>query len=490
MAYIVNIPDDSGYTRDDFVAALQGKQDKLYSGQNIKTVGGKSVLGSGNLDFSGQGGGQEYTYDLTDYEIGLKNGVLQKLAQLNPQGKYMTFGVITDTHTWPTKADVESQYSEGEVERICQEIINAGIEFRGEGITDAASAAAYIKYNWPNQTQYYYGKTCEPNLMLLGAIGYEYGLDAVFCAGDLGEGCVKTGPFVPTPYDCNSYAMWRVGEMFKKYISVPMFFTEGNHDRWYGNWRTDLAGCRGCAEWRKWLSALNTPNMARFPETDNVRYKDTNGVFLPSNTYCVDFQDKKVKVVMRSQYEKQEYVTSTKVAESINDGSSSFYKYVHECLSLSNQSDAGNWSLLAVSHSAQQGTNYIDTRYNNFLSGLGSSAGNSTDNFVLPEPNGGYAGKCLVGEILGHKHPLSVNPAPRFKSNGCLENVSLLNSGMFTKADMAAQRNGSDYYCFSVFVLDDDNFNLHEIKVGYQYHTDSTAYDSTNGIFTFPLRHN
>lgn len=489
MAYIVDTSGESGYSRSDFEAAVAGKQDTLVSGVNIRTIGGQSVLGSGNLDFNQGGGEQEYTYDLTDYEIGLKNGVLAKLAQLNPQGKYMTFGVITDTHTWPTKADVESQYSEGEVERICQEIIDAGIEFRGEGITDAASAAAYIKNNWPETTQYYTGKTCEPNLMLLGAIGYEYGLDAVFCAGDLGEGCIKPSPFTPTPYDCNSYAMWRVGELFKKYISVPMFFTEGNHDRWYGDYRTDIAGCRDCAEWKKWLNVLNTPNMARFPVTDDVKYKDGNGAYIPSNTYCVDFPNKKVKAIMRSQYEKQEYVTSSKTAQSMNVGSGTFFKYLHNCLSLENPSDAGNWSLVAFSHNTN-GTNYPDVHYSHFLSGTGANAGNGTDNFTLLPPNDGYTGKCLAGEILGHKHPLSINPAPVFKSNGCLENVTLMNGGQFVKAYLDTQRNGSDNYCFSVFVLDDDNFNLHEIKVGYQYHTDSPAYNSTTGIFTFPIRHN
>lgn len=492
MGYIVNISGDSGYTRDDFVAALGGKQDKLYSGQNIKTVGGKSVLGSGNLDFTQGGGEQEYTYELTDYEIGLKNGVLNKLAQLNPNGKYMTFGVISDTHTWPTKADVESQYSSGEVERICQEIINAGIEFRGDGVTDASSAAAYIKDNWPERTQYYTGRTCEPNLILLGAIGHEYGLDAVFCAGDLAEGCIQVGPFIPTPYDCNTYAMWRVGQLFKKYISVPMFFTEGNHDRWYGDSRTDISGCRGCAEWRKWLNVLNTPNMARFPEIDTVRYKDSDGNFLPGNTYCVDFQSKKVKVVMRSQYEKQEYVSTGKEAQSSNQGSGTFYKYLFDSLLLDAPSEANDWSLLAVSHNLQGSNYFYSSYYTHFLDGGSFPAQGyaSTDYFVLGQLNGGNKGKCICGEILGHKHPESINPSPKLTSAGNLEYVTMLNAGMFTKAELATQRNGSDYYCFSIFVLDDDNFKLHEIKVGYQYHTDSEAYDATRGIFTFPLKHN
>ena len=475
MAYIVNISDDRGYTRDDFVAALQGKQDKLYSGQNIKTVGGKVVLGSGNLDFSGQGGGQEYAYDLTDYEIGLKNGVLQKLAQLNPQGKYMTFGVISDTHTCPTKAEIDS-LDDNEMQSVCQEIIDAGIEFRGEGVNDAPSAVSFLKNNWPQTVPTYNGKTCEPNVQLLGSIAHDFGFDAVFCAGDLGAGGSSD-----MLYDCNTYSMWLVGKMFKKYISVPMFFTDGNHDRWYdiSNHSKDTQRCRGCVEWIKWLSSLNTTGRANFPATDNVRYSDGNGNFYPSNTYSVDFPGKKVRVIVRSEYEKQEYVGNAS-----NTGDGPFFKYLNECLTLANPNDADNWTLMSVSHYKHSRT---DSYLECFLNGTAHSTGSGSDNFTFTAPNNGNRGKCVVGEIYGHVHPTIV--APTF-TGGKLKDTSLLNAGQFIKANLATQRNGSDFYCFSVFVLDDDNFNLHEIKVGYQYNTDSTAYDSTNGIFTFPLRHN
>lgn len=50
MAYIVNISSGSnGITQQEAEAMLASKQDKLYSGQNIKTVNNTSLLGSGNI---------------------------------------------------------------------------------------------------------------------------------------------------------------------------------------------------------------------------------------------------------------------------------------------------------------------------------------------------------------------------------------------------------------------------------------------------------
>lgn len=50
MAYIVNISSSgNGITQQEAEAMLASKQDKLYSGQNIKTVNNTSLLGSGNI---------------------------------------------------------------------------------------------------------------------------------------------------------------------------------------------------------------------------------------------------------------------------------------------------------------------------------------------------------------------------------------------------------------------------------------------------------
>lgn len=478
-SFIIN-DNGNGYSRADFMSALGGLQPLLVSGQNIKTINNNSVLGSGNIEVNGSP--QEYTYELTDYEKGLKNDVLSKLSALNPNGNYFTFGVISDLHTVPTKAEINAQYQSGELEDICQELIDAGIELRGEGITDAASAASYIKDNWPTTVENYNGLTCEPNVILLGAIGYEYGLDGVFCAGDLGAGSL--------PYDCNSYAMWRIKDLLKQYISVPLFVTEGNHDRWYGNNRTDLDGCRGCAEWLKWLNVLNTKNRAVFPDTDSVRYKGSDNDFLPSNTYYVDFPTHKVRVIMRSQYEKQEwvYAPTNKTAKSNNMGDGCFFKYINDCLTLSNPTDAGNWKIMAVSHNINNSsTNYTDQYLQCFYNGTAHGTGASSDQFSLPAPNNGNRGGCIIGEIYGHIHPTTRETRV---TSGKLEAIALLNSGQFTKSALASQRNGSNYYCFSIFVFDDVNFNLHEIKVGYQYNTGEEYYGAqVAGVFTFPLRH-
>ena len=57
----VKTPDGSEYNLKDSTArsGLSGKQDTLVSGTNIKTINNTSLLGSGNIDISGGGGGDE-----------------------------------------------------------------------------------------------------------------------------------------------------------------------------------------------------------------------------------------------------------------------------------------------------------------------------------------------------------------------------------------------------------------------------------------------
>lgn len=50
MAYIVNISSGgNGITQQEAEQLLATKQDKLYSGQNIKTINNTTLLGSGNI---------------------------------------------------------------------------------------------------------------------------------------------------------------------------------------------------------------------------------------------------------------------------------------------------------------------------------------------------------------------------------------------------------------------------------------------------------
>lgn len=49
-----DVPDMSGYvTEEELASALLGMQPTLVSGENIKTINGKSLLGSGNIEISG-----------------------------------------------------------------------------------------------------------------------------------------------------------------------------------------------------------------------------------------------------------------------------------------------------------------------------------------------------------------------------------------------------------------------------------------------------
>ena len=50
---------------DDVQDALDGKQDTLVSGENIKTINGNSLLGSGNIDIQG-GSGDTVSYTQTE----------------------------------------------------------------------------------------------------------------------------------------------------------------------------------------------------------------------------------------------------------------------------------------------------------------------------------------------------------------------------------------------------------------------------------------
>ena len=58
--YLSSLPshnhDDRYYTESEVDSALNGKQAKLISGTNIKTINNQSLLGSGNIDIQGGGG--------------------------------------------------------------------------------------------------------------------------------------------------------------------------------------------------------------------------------------------------------------------------------------------------------------------------------------------------------------------------------------------------------------------------------------------------
>ena len=66
--------------------AIKGKQDNLVSGTNIKTINSQSLLGSGNIVISGEGGGgvQNVFIQETEPEITSDSLWIQRL----PNGNY------------------------------------------------------------------------------------------------------------------------------------------------------------------------------------------------------------------------------------------------------------------------------------------------------------------------------------------------------------------------------------------------------------------
>ena len=69
--------------------AIKGKQDNLVSGTNIKTINSQSLLGSGNIVISGEGGGgvQNVYIQETEPEITSDSLWIQRL----PNGNYTTW---------------------------------------------------------------------------------------------------------------------------------------------------------------------------------------------------------------------------------------------------------------------------------------------------------------------------------------------------------------------------------------------------------------
>ena len=66
--------------------AIKGKQDNLVSGTNIKTINSQSLLGSGNIVISGEGGGgvQNVFIQETEPEVSSDSLWIQRL----PNGNY------------------------------------------------------------------------------------------------------------------------------------------------------------------------------------------------------------------------------------------------------------------------------------------------------------------------------------------------------------------------------------------------------------------
>lgn len=488
-SYVINDSGTSGYSRADFVSALEDKQDILVSGQNIKTIDGNVVLGAGNLDISSTP--QEYPQEalLTDAEKQYRASTLSRINELNPivngKRKYMMFGFISDLHTMPTQTAINA-VPNAEMEADVQAILNANIVFpnwEGEGnVSDAASIAAHIKSAWPSNDASYYGASAERSVRLLGAIAYAAGFDAVLCGGDLSSGRL--------PYNCYSYMLYQMKKMFDKYITVPRYFTDGNHDRKYD----DNVIRRTNTEWLKWLNLMNSSG-ATYISGNDERYSDKG------NVYFVDFPIHKVRVVSASSYENTENVGAGYV--------NSFGPYnVFDALSFENPQDAEEWTALAFSHyNNDNDLLYLLSYYfsggrignesgaywggsTGYIAGFMNPDKSTTNSAYQSSYNGtsknaqygrGYAGKAVIGWFSGHVHNVSDGFAVTVQSTEG-DNRNLLNRVTIANA-------GSGY-TFSIFIIDDDTFKVHWLKYGPNFGgTIPDGFDRTADEFTIDYRH-
>lgn len=92
---------------DDIIVLQNNKQDVLISGENIKTINNESILGSGNIEIGGGGGGTSDYTDLTN-KPSINNVTLNGNKSLNdlgiqPAGNYALESDIPDVSNFITK---------------------------------------------------------------------------------------------------------------------------------------------------------------------------------------------------------------------------------------------------------------------------------------------------------------------------------------------------------------------------------------------------
>lgn len=406
------------------MSALEGKQDVLQSGVNIKTVNGQSVMGGGNLEISER----EYSYDLTDLEEQLKQDAISALNIDNPiipqtgKRKFFSFGFLTDLHTALTQQEVQ------EDDTIPQN----------------------IKEQWPNFTTTgggrYPGRTCEPTLKVLGAFANDVNLDAVICGGDFSSGAL--------PYDCYQFMLEKVSQMFEKYISVPYFTVDGNHDRQYSS---DVAR-RTNKDWLSFLKQFNHPRNL------SLTYIGGDDEDEPSNCAIIDIADKKLRIVLRSQYE----VSST----SYHDGGG--YLSKSKSAFFANTNEQKDWSLLYVAHT---GANSSYGLYEPAIATGGTTA----------LPIGDYVGRGSIGEIRGHNHSSSHGMIPRATGvaviGGTAQGKVPLNFRRINVAEAFTMKNATyntSDYCFSIITVDTDEKRIIERKIGRLTHNSESTEDNNS----------
>lgn len=92
---------------DDIIVLQNNKQDVLISGENIKTINNESILGSGNIEIGGGGGGTSDYTNLTNKpkinNVELKGNKSLNDLGIQPSGNYALKSEIPDVSNFITK---------------------------------------------------------------------------------------------------------------------------------------------------------------------------------------------------------------------------------------------------------------------------------------------------------------------------------------------------------------------------------------------------
>lgn len=457
MAYVIQ-NGESGYSRANFMSALEGKQNVLQSGVNIKTVDGKSVLGSGNLEISER----EYSYDLTQEERDIVDDVKTLLNKYNPNKEFVTFGFITDTHAMPTKAQMQEQ---DDVEEVVSAIQSQGITL--EPVSSEGTIADEIRSTWPSSDDSYYGNISAENyIKMIGAVAYEQNLDLVIHGGDASSGRL--------PYNCYAYMLEKMARMFDKYISVPHVICQGNHDYQYNS----AVAVRTNSEWRKFCQRFNATTGLQFRYVKD--YQNAQAFAQEENVDISDYTSFSLDID-KGGFNKLRFASSSPFEK--NGDWSAIAR--HFAFDLSDKEHIDLWSAVGIWHI--QPSSFLSNYASRFFNGTGGGKGSNSQDYDLPASHGGTKPKSFAGYIFGHNHD-SVYGRLSF-TGGYSPQIRVANS--FENSVTPAT--------FSVFIFDTINWWLYEIIAVNKRRTSTTfteeVYENTDNLdhawcYRYKLSHN
>lgn len=108
---IDNLPSDLSnyYNKSEVDAKVNGKQDKLISGTNIKTINGETLLGNGNITIQG-GTADAYTKVETDALLSTKQNTLVAGENISIVGNVISASANVELDNYYTKAQSDGRY--------------------------------------------------------------------------------------------------------------------------------------------------------------------------------------------------------------------------------------------------------------------------------------------------------------------------------------------------------------------------------------------